>query len=255
MNVLDSFRLDGKVALVTGAARGIGGALANALAEAGADLACVDVLPSFETVAAAEALGRRTYMEQIDLIRAAPTELDALVERVETALGGLDILVNCAGVVLPNAVLEINETDFDREMELNQKALFFLSQSAGRRMAAVGSGKIINIASAWSFQGGEYVASYTGTKSAVAGYTRAFANELAIKGVNVNAIAPGWTSTATTSEVESDEALYESKLARIPAGRWAVPDDYKGAVVFLASKASDFMHGAVIAIDGGWFVR
>jgi 2-dehydro-3-deoxy-D-gluconate 5-dehydrogenase len=255
MNVLELFQLDGKVALVTGAARGIGGALANALAEAGADLACVDVLPSSGTIAAAAALGRRTYEEQIDLIRAAPAELDALVERVDQALGGLDILVNCAGIVLPNALLEINEADYDSEFALNQKALFFLSQAAGRRMAAAGSGKIINIASAWSFQGGEYVASYTGTKSAVAGYTRAFANEMAPKGVHVNAIAPGWTSTATTSEVEADNVLYQSKLERIPAGRWAVPDDYKGAVVFLASQASDFMHGVVIQVDGGWFVR
>jgi 2-deoxy-D-gluconate 3-dehydrogenase len=255
MNVLDSFRLDGKVALVTGAARGIGASLAVALAEAGADLACVDVLSSSETVAAAQDLGRRTYEEQIDLIAAAPEDLDALAGRVETELGGLDILVNCAGIVLPNAVLEITETDFDREVALNQKALFFLSQAAGRRMAAAGSGKIINIASAWSFQGGEYVASYTGTKSAVAGYTRAFANELAPKGVHVNAIAPGWTSTATTTEVEEDSELYQSKLARIPAGRWAKPDDYKGVVVFLASPASDFVHGAVISVDGGWFVR
>jgi 2-deoxy-D-gluconate 3-dehydrogenase len=255
MNVLDMFRLDGRVALVTGAARGIGGALALALAEAGADLACVDVLPSSETIATANALGRRTFEEQIDLIAASPEELDALVGRVETALGRLDILVNCAGIVLPNAVLEITETDYDREVALNQKALFFLSQSAGRRMADAGSGKIINVASAWSFQGGEYVASYTGTKSAVAGYTRAFASEMAPKGVHVNAFAPGWTSTATTAEVESDDALYQSKLARIPAGRWADPDDYKGVVVFLASQASDFVHGAVISVDGGWFVR
>lgn len=255
MKVLDLFKLDGKTALVTGAARGIGAALANALAEAGANLACVDVLPSSETAAAARALGRCTYEEQIDLVKAAPAELDALVGRVEQALGGLGILVNCAGMVLPNALLEINEADYDRELALNQKALFFLSQAAGRRMAAAGRGKIINIASAWSFQGGEYVASYTGTKSAVAGYTRAFANEMAPKGVHVNAIAPGWTSTATTSEVEADGALYQSKLARIPAGRWAVPDDYKGVVVFLASQASDFVHGAVMTVDGGWFVR
>jgi 2-dehydro-3-deoxy-D-gluconate 5-dehydrogenase len=255
MSVLDQYRLDGKTALVTGATRGIGSALAIALAEAGADVACVDILDCDNTCKQIEALGRKAIYQYADLSQATRTGMDTLIDSVIQKLGRLDILVNCAGVVLPDPVLEISELNWDLEVQINMKALFLLSQAGASRMAESGSGKIINIASAWSFQGGEFVASYAGTKHAVAGYTRAFAFECAPLGINVNAIAPGWTSTATTTDIEKDSALYQSKLERIPAGRWAKPDDYKGLVVFLASDASEYMHGTVVAMDGGWLIH
>lgn len=255
MGVLDLFRLDGKTALVTGAAKGLGRSLALALAEAGTDVAGLDKLPCDETARLVEGAGRRFIEIRCDLRHVAGADYRLLIEQVRAAYGRLDILVNNAGVTFPNAVVDISEQDYDEENLVNQKALFFLSQAAGRYMAEAGGGKIINIASLNAFVGGLRAASYTATKGAVASITRAMASEWAEQGINVNCIAPGWILTDNTRNIWEDTALYQQTCASIPAGRWGQTEDFMGAVVFLASPASDYLHGSIIIIDGGLFLR
>jgi 2-deoxy-D-gluconate 3-dehydrogenase len=255
MGILDAFRLDGKVALVTGAGRGLGQAMAVGLAEGGADIAGLDILPLDETQAQVEALGRRFLALRCNLLDSSVAELDETVQQVAGGMGRLDILVNNAGIIRRAPVLEFSEDYWDDVIQINLKALFFLSQSAGRLMVAQRGGKIINVASMLSFQGGILVPSYTAAKSGVAGLTRALANELAAKGVNVNAIAPGYMATDNTAPLRADPVRSEAILARIPVGRWGQPEDLKGVVVFLASAAADYLFGAIIPVDGGWLTR
>jgi len=253
--VLDTFTLDGKVALVTGSSRGLGQAAALALAEAGADVALLDRSPAQETADRLQALGRRTHRVQRDLVTATPQELDDAVQSVVDALGRIDILVNNAGMIRRAPLLEHPASDWDDVLAVNLDAVFHLSQAAARRYVAQGGGKIINVASMLSFQGGILVPGYTASKHAVAGLTKSFANELAAHGVNVNAVAPGYMATDNTAPIRADEVREQSILARIPAGRWGTPEDLAGPFVFLASAASDYLNGAIIPVDGGWLVR
>jgi 2-deoxy-D-gluconate 3-dehydrogenase len=255
MSVLESFKLDGKVALVTGAGRGLGQAMAVGLAEAGADVAGLDIIPLEETQAQVQALGRRFLPVTFKLRDAKVAELNEMVGQVVQELGRLDILVNNAGIIRRAPALEFSEAYWDDVIQINLKALFFLSQAAGNVMVQQGSGKIINVASMLSFQGGILVPSYTAAKSGVAGLTHALANEWAGKGINVNAIAPGYMATDNTAPLRADEQRSQSILERIPAGRWGDPADLKGLVVYLGSAASDYMHGSVVPIDGGWLSR
>jgi 2-deoxy-D-gluconate 3-dehydrogenase len=253
--ILDLFRLDGRVGLVTGAARGLGQAMALGLAEAGADIVGLDRCESDETGAAVTKLGRRFMQVCCDLHEASVADLNAIVSQIMTEMGRLDILVNNAGIIRRAPALEFSEADWDDVLQINLKSVFFLSQAAGRVMVAQGGGKIINVASMLSYQGGILVPSYTAAKSAVAGITRGLANEWAKHGINVNAIAPGYMATDNTAPIRADAARAESILARIPAGRWGEPDDLKGCVVLLASRASDYMHGTIVCVDGGWMAR
>jgi 2-deoxy-D-gluconate 3-dehydrogenase len=253
--ILESFRLDGKVALVTGSSRGLGQGAALALAEAGADIALLDRTHAAETADKVQALGRRTHMIELDLIAATPTEIDAAIQSVVDALGRIDILVNNAGIIRRAPLLEHPASDWDDVLAINLDAVFHLSQAAARRYVAQGGGKIINIASMLSFQGGILVPGYAASKHAVAGITKSFANELAARGVNVNAIAPGYMATDNIAPIRADEAREKAILDRIPAGRWGTPADLQGTFVFLASSASDYLNGAIIPVDGGWLVR
>jgi 2-deoxy-D-gluconate 3-dehydrogenase len=255
MNVLDLFRLDGKVALVTGVGRGLGQAMALGLAEAGVDIAGLYRTNYQETQAQMEALGRRFLPLQCDLQEATVAQLNEVVDRVFGQMGRLDILVNNAGIIRRAPALEFGEQDWDDVIQVNLKALFFLSQAAARVMAQQGGGKIINIASMLSFQGGILIPSYTAAKSGVAGLTRALANEWAAKGINVNAIAPGYMATDNTAPLRADPQRNQAILARIPVGRWGQPAELKGVAVFLASAASNYMHGAIVPVDGGWLAR
>ncbi len=253
--ILDSFRLDGKVALVTGARQGLGQGLAIALAEAGADIAALDRNEVEETCGKIGAMKRRSLPVQCDLKETTPAGLKEIVDRVVSELGRLDILINNAGIIRRAPAADFSEADWDDVLAINLKAVFFLSQAAGRVMIAQGGGKIINIASMLSFQGGILVPSYTAAKSGVAGITRALANEWAARGVNVNAIAPGYMETENTAPLRADPKRSASILERIPAGRWGTPGDLAGAAVFLASPASDYLHGAILPVDGGWLTR
>jgi 2-deoxy-D-gluconate 3-dehydrogenase len=262
MGILDLFRLDGKVALVTGAGRGLGQGMAIGLAEAGADIAGLYLTRYEETQAQVEALGRCFQPVQCDLREATAARLNEVVGQVASEMGGLDILVNNAGIIRRAPALEFSEQYWDDVIQINLKALFFLSQAAARGMvrqgrgaARQGAGKIVNIASMLSFQGGILVPSYTAAKSGVAGLTRALANEWASKGINVNGIAPGYMATDNTAPLRADPQRSQAILARIPVGRWGEPADLKGVVVFLASAASDYMHGAIVPVDGGWLTR
>lgn len=253
--ILDLFKLNNKVALVTGAGRGLGQAMAIALAEAGADIAGLGSGSLDETAAQVQALGRRFLPLKVDLLNAHAEDMTQVVEQVVSSLGSLDILVNNAGTIRRAPVLEFSEKDWDDVMQINLKSAFLLSQATGREMVKHGKGKIINIASMLSFQGGIRVVSYAAAKSGLAGITRLMANELAPKGLNVNAIAPGYMATDITTTLRSDNERAPGILDRIPAGRWGEPADLMGAVVFLASAASDYMNGAIIPVDGGWLVR
>jgi 2-deoxy-D-gluconate 3-dehydrogenase len=255
MSILDSFKLDGKVALVTGAARGLGQAMAIGLAEAGADIAGLDLISVEETQTQVEALGRRFMAVDCNLRDATAADLNEIVGQIVQELGSLDILVNNAGIIRREPALEHREEYWNDVIQINLNALFFLSQAAGRVMVEQGRGKIINVASMLSFQGGILVPSYTAAKSAVAGVTKALANEWAAKGVNVNAIAPGYMATDNTAPIRADAKRNQSILERIPAGRWGDPADLKGVVVFLASAASDYMQASIVTVDGGWMAR
>jgi 2-deoxy-D-gluconate 3-dehydrogenase len=255
MAVLDLFRLDGKVALVTGAARGLGQAMATALAEAGADIVALDRSGCGESSEAIQASGRCCQSIQCDLLEATPAGLEEVVQQVVREMGRLDILVNNAGIIRRAPLLEFSEQDWDDVLQINLKALFFLSQAAARVMVKQGSGKIINVASLLAFQGGILIPSYTAAKSGVAGLTRALANELAGKGITVNAIAPGYMATDNTAPLRANPQRSQAILERIPAGRWGEPQDLQGVTVFLASAASDYMNGSVLPVDGGWLAR
>jgi len=256
MSILNAFRLDGKVALVTGASRGLGQAMAAALAEAGADIAGLDRTPDCqETCRMVEEQGRRFFTVVCDLHDTPVEGLKEMVAGIAAQTGRIDILVNNAGIIRRAPALEFSEADWDDVIQINLKALFFLSQAVGNVMVRQGGGKIINVASMLSFQGGILVPSYAAAKSGVAGLTRSLANEWAKHNINVNAIAPGYMATDNTAPLRADAARSKAILERIPAGRWGVPDDLKGAVVFLASAASDYVQGAILPVDGGWLAR
>ena len=253
--ILDQFKLDGKVAVVTGAGRGIGQAYAIGLAEAGADVAAVDVIDMDETVAAIKRLGRKAVAIKADLSKgekAAPK----VVAQVVKALGRLDILVNNAGIIRREPFTEHSAKNWNDVIAINLSTPFFLSQAAAKQMAAQGQGgKIINIASMLSFQGGILVPGYAASKGGVKSLTMLMANELAKDGIRVNAIAPGYIATDNTAPIRKDKKRNQAILDRIPAGRWGTPDDLKGICVFLASPASDYMTGYTYACDGGWLAR
>jgi 2-deoxy-D-gluconate 3-dehydrogenase len=247
------FSLEGKVALVTGANTGLGQGIALALAEAGADIAGAGIVAATETEEKVKALGRRFLNIEANLSSIEPVE--RIVAETVTGLGGLDILVNNAGLIRRADAVEFSEKDWDDVMNVNIKSAFFMSQAAGRHFIAQGRGKIINIASMLSFQGGIRVPSYTASKSGIAGITRLLANEWAAKGININAIAPGYMATDNTAQLRADADRNKSILDRIPANRWGEASDLAGTAVFLASSASDYVNGAVIPVDGGWLAR
>lgn len=247
------FDLTGRVALVTGANTGIGQGLAIGLADAGADVALVGRSPADDTAERVRGAGRRAAIIGADLSTIAP--LQEVVDRTVSELGGLDILVNNAGTIRRADALDFSEEDWDSVIDTNLKSVFFLCQAAARHMMAKGKGKIINIASVLSFQGGIRVASYTASKSGIGGLTRLLANEWASRGINVNAIAPGYIATNNTAALQADEVRNRQILERIPAARWGQPADLAGAAVFLASDASDYVHGHILAVDGGWLAR
>jgi 2-dehydro-3-deoxy-D-gluconate 5-dehydrogenase len=252
--ILDKFRLDGAVALVTGASAGIGAAVAAALAEAGADVACHGNSRSPE--ATRERVGRaggRALSVVGDLSDRETPRL--LVGRVLEEFGRLDILVNNAGTIRRAPAADCSEDDWAAVLEVNLSAVFRLSQLAGRHMIERGRGKIVNVASLLSFQGGVTVPAYAAAKGGVAQLTKALANEWAGKGVNVNAVAPGYIRTDNTAALQRDETRSRQILERIPAGRWGEPEDLAGAVVFLSSAASDYVNGHVLVVDGGWMGR
>ena len=252
--ILDRFKLDHKTAMVTGAARGLGQGMALALAEAGANIVAVDILPADDTRAQVEALGRKCITIAANL--GDRTAIPGLIAAAKQGLAPLDILVNCAGIIRREAFEKFSAKDWDDVMGINIDAVFFLSQAFVRDcLARSAPGKIINIASMLSFQGGIRVPSYTASKSAVQGLTRLMASELGGRGLNINAIAPGYMATDNTAPLRADADRSASILARIPAGRWGTPDDLKGAVVFLASAASDYVNGYTVAVDGGWLAR
>ncbi len=254
MGILDSFKLNGKVAIVTGGARGLGQGLALAMAEAGADVATVDVLEQNETKAKIAALGRKCVTVIADLSKT--TDIPRIIDTTIKELGRIDILFNNAGIIRRADVVDFSEKDWDDVININQRTLFFLSQAVARVLIKQGQGgRIINTASMLSFQGGIRVPSYTASKSAVMGLTKLFANELSQHKITVNAIAPGYMATDNTAPLRADEKRSAEILNRIPAGRWGIAADLKGAAVFLASAASDYVTGCTIAVDGGWLSR
>jgi 2-dehydro-3-deoxy-D-gluconate 5-dehydrogenase len=252
--ILEKFQLEGRVAIVTGCNTGLGQGMARALAQAGADIVGVNVSDPKETRAEIEGLGRR-FMD----LRANLSDISCLEGLVVEALklkGRIDILVNNAGIIRREDAIKFSEKDWDDVVNLNLKTVFFFSQAVARQFIAQGhGGKIINVASMLSFQGGVRVPSYTASKSGVTGITRLMANEWAAQRINVNAIAPGYMATNNTAALRADEGRNASILERIPAGRWGTPDDLAGPVVFLASQASDYVNGYTVAVDGGWLAR
>lgn len=253
--ILDKFKLDGKVALVTGASVGLGQAMAIALAEAGADVAahCHFDNEADETCQKIEQLGRRSISISGDMAdKDVPKRIVA--ETIEK-FGRIDILINNAGMIRRTPAVDFSEEDWATVLEVNLSSVFRLSQAAARKMIENGGGKIVNIASLLSFQGGITVPAYTASKSGVAGLTKAFANEWAKHNINVNAIAPGYMATKNTSALRADETRNRQILERIPAGRWGEAEDLAGAAVFLSSAASDYLQGHILIVDGGWMAR
>jgi 2-deoxy-D-gluconate 3-dehydrogenase len=249
-----SFNLAGKTALVTGANTGLGQAMAVALAATGADIAAVGRRVPDDTEAAVAGLGRKLVFVEADL--RAPSNAGAIVEEALRAFDSVDILVNNAGIIRRNDAVAFDESDWDEVLDVNLKSVFFLSQAVARRLIErKRPGKIINVASMLSFQGGVRVASYTASKSGVAGLTKLLANEWAPHAINVNAIAPGYFVTDNTTALRADAKRNADILGRIPAGRWGEPSDLAGAAVFLASPASDYVHGVILPVDGGWLAR
>ena len=256
MAILDDFKLDGRVALVTGAGQGLGRALAAGLAEAGADVAVLDIVPLDETREQISSVGRECHAMSYDLAKTDAGVAAGIVSECVSELGRLDILVNNAGIIRRAPALEFGEEDWEEVVRVNLSSLWYLSQAAARRFIEQGGGgKIINLASVLSFSGGIVVPSYAATKAGVANLTRALANEWAPLGINVNALAPSYFSTSMTSALRSDAERGEALLARIPAGRWGEPEDLKGAVVYLASDSASYVHGATVPVDGGWLAR
>jgi len=250
----DAFRLDGLAALVTGAAAGIGAAIATSLAEAGADVACHgNSRPADDTCQSVRALGRKAVAIQGDLAdRATPA---ALVDATLAAFGRIDILINNAGTIRRAPAAEYSLEDWDQVIAVNLSSVFQLCQLAARRMLEERRGKIVNVASLLSFQGGITVPAYAASKGGVAQLTKALANEWAPRGVNVNAIAPGYVRTENTAALQKNETRNRQIIERIPAGRWGEPSDLGGAAVFLSSRASDYVHGHLLVVDGGWMGR
>lgn len=252
--ILDNFQLTDQVAIVTGCNTGLGQGMALALAQAGADIVGINVSTPDETRERVEATGRAFYDLRADLSDTAG--IPDLIAQAKARFGRVDILVNNAGIIRREDAIKFCEKDWDDVIDLNLKTVFFFSQAAAKHFIAQGAGgKIINVASMLSFQGGVRVPSYTASKSGVIGITRALANEWAAHRINVNAIAPGYMATNNTAALRADESRNSSILERIPAGRWGVPDDLAGPVVFLASRASDYVNGYTVAVDGGWLAR
>ncbi|MFG6147830.1 2-dehydro-3-deoxy-D-gluconate 5-dehydrogenase KduD [Halobacillus sp. B23F22_1] len=251
---MEYFNLDGKVALVTGGNRGLGGAMAYGLAEAGADVAIVQrSTEETDVVTNIRELGRKCEVFSFDI--SETNRLSELVDSVNETFGKIDILVNNAGVQHRSPAAEFSEEDWDFVIDVNQKAVFFLCQLVGRKMLKQGSGKIINLASLLSFQGGYTVPAYAAAKGGVAQFTKSLSNEWASQNVNVNAIAPGYMATDMNTALIQDESRNRQILERIPAGRWGKPEDMVGAAIFLASRASDYINGEIITVDGGWMGR
>ena len=251
MNTL--FDLSGKVAIVTGGFRGLGQGMAIGLAEAGADLVLVDREEASETADRVRSLGRKAITVSVDLMSIAA--IPSIKEKAVGAFGKIDILINNAGTIRRTPAIDYSEKDWDEVMALNSKTVFFLSQAVARDMLKRKSGKIINIASLLSFQGGIIVPAYAASKGAVAQITKALANEWAQHGINVNAIAPGYMATDNTKALREDPVRSKAILDRIPAGRWGTPRDLAGVAVFLASSASDYVNGHVLVVDGAWLAR
>lgn len=250
---MNLFDLTGKRALVTGASGGLGQAMALGLAEAGADIIAVSSSEARETVRLVRELGRKAELIAADLSQ--ESLLEGVVAQATEFFGGIDILVNNAGIIRRTPAAEHSWQDWHDVVSLNLDSVFFLSQLVGRGMLERGSGKIISVASMLSYQGGINVPGYTASKHGVAGITKALANEWAGRGVQINAIAPGYMTTNNTAPILADENRYKSITDRIPAARWGTPDDLKGPVVFLASAASDYMNGHILNVDGGWLAR
>lgn len=252
---LNKFDLDGKVALVTGASSGLGQAIAIALAAAGADVACHarSTKKADETIKTITSMGKRVVAVAGELAEKETPQ--RITDETIGHFGRIDILINNAGTIRRAPATEYSEDDWSAVIEVNLSSVFRLSQAVGRRLVKQGSGKIVNIASLLSFQGGINVPAYTASKSGVAGLTKALSNEWAKFGVNVNAIAPGYIETANTEALRADETRNRQILERIPAGRWGKPDDIAGAAVFLSSAASDYVHGHIMVVDGGWMGR
>jgi 2-deoxy-D-gluconate 3-dehydrogenase len=250
----DLFDLTGQTALVTGANTGLGQAIAVGLAQAGADIVAVGRSAPDETAKLVAAAGRKLHAISADLGSTEP--IGRVVFEAYAAAGRIDILVNNAGIIRRADSTEFTEADWDAVMDTNLKTAFFLSQAVAKRWIEAGrGGKIIQVASMLSFQGGVRVPSYTASKSGLAGLTKALANEWAAKGINVNAIAPGYFVSNNTEALRADETRSRQIMERIPAGRWGQPEDLAGVAVFLASAASDYMHGAIVPVDGGWLAR
>ena len=251
---MNLFDLTGKVAIVTGAGRGLGLGMAKALAEAGADIVGVVHGTTETTRKMIEGLGRRYLEIEADLTKT--DGIDDIITKVKKEFGRIDILVNNAGMIRREDAIRYSEKDWDDILNLNLKTIFFLSQKVAQEFMNQGEGgKIINVASMLSFQGGIRVPAYTASKSGLMGITKALANEWAKERINVNAIAPGYMATDNTAALRADEIRSEEILGRIPAGRWGTPEDMAGAVIFLASKASDYVNGHTLAVDGGWLAR
>lgn len=252
MNTL--FDLTGKTALVTGARTGLGQGMAVALARAGADIAALGSSPMPETAKLVGEVGRRFHGLTVDLSQ--PFDASAVVDEVTGILGGIDILVNNAGIIRRADILDYSEEDWDAVIDVNLKAAFLLSQAVARHMAATGrAGRIINVASVLAFQGGIRVPAYAASKHGIAGITKAMANELAPRGITVNAIAPGYMVTDNTEALRNDAERNAQISARIPMGRWGTPDDLATALLFFAAPASGYVTGTVLPVDGGWLVR
>jgi len=253
--ILDKFRLDGKTALVTGASVGLGAAIAIALAEAGADIACHgNTREPNDTCERIAGLGRRTLAVKGDLSKRESS--NSIISETISVFEKIDILINNAGTIRRAPAIDFSEEDWDTVIEVNLSSVFRLSQLAGKNMIERGEGgKIVNIASLLSFQGGITVPSYAASKGGVAQLTKALANEWASKKINVNAIAPGYMKTDNTTALQKDETRNRQILERIPAGRWGEAEDLAGAAVFLSSSASDYLHGHVLVVDGGWMGR
>jgi 2-deoxy-D-gluconate 3-dehydrogenase len=247
------FSLAGRVAIVTGASGGLGAAYAVALAEAGADVAVHDRTPVEETCQRVRALGRRALALVADVTD--PQVPERLVRETVAGLGRLDIVVNNAGTIRRAPAAETTDEDWLAVIDVNLSAVFRMCRAAGRHMLAQGHGKIVNVASLLAFQGGILVPAYAASKGGVAQLTKGLANEWAGRGVNVNAVAPGYVRTANTAPLQADPVRNKAIVDRIPAGRWAEPSDIAGAVVFLSSPASDYVHGHVLVVDGGWMGR
>jgi 2-deoxy-D-gluconate 3-dehydrogenase len=248
--ILDQFRIDGQVAVVTGGTKGLGKAILLALAEAGADTIAVSRSPNLELEAAVNQMGRNYFHIRADLTQRKQTR--KVIDEAISALGDVNILVNNAGIIRRSPAAEHSAEDWDDTLESDLTAAFILSQAAGQIMLKKKAGKIINIASVLSFQGGINVAAYVAAKHGVVGLTKALANDWSGKGINVNALAPSFFITELTAPIQKDPDRSQSITARTPAGRWGRPDDIAGAAVFLASSASDFIHGVVLPVDGGW---